>query len=509
MRRGFGIVALMLVCGMGISGCSLFKSEPKPTPTPVPKATGAVPSDLKSFYEQSLKWTDCPEHKDMKCTTVKVPLDYRHPEGKTIEIALLKVPANGKKIGTLWTNPGGPGGSGTEFAATSVPVLFSPQILNAYDVIGFDPRGVGKSDPIKCLSDAELDKVRAASFPDTDAGHKQMEELQKQIAKGCEEKSPDMMKFADTTNVVKDLDIMRAANGDASLNYLGYSYGTYLGLRYAEAFPDRVGRMTLDGVLDPTATYGQLALGQAKGFEGALTGFVDFCLKSGKCPLKGSTDQGKAQIRQFVDRLLNSPLPTANADRPLTQSLALSGIFSCLYGKKMWPMLQQALTQAMNQNDGSYLLKIADVYADRKDDGTYSSNSNEAFWVINSLDYVPTGTPAEWKAQADEINKAAPTVGFNFTYADEGLKSWPNHGTKVRKWDGSKIPPVLLVGTIHDPATPYDMAEKVHSLAPNSVLLTWDGWDHTAYGHGSDCIDKNVNNFLLTGKLPANGTKCE
>lgn len=509
MRRGIGLLALLLVCGLSLSGCSLFKTGTKATPPPKPQAVGTIPEDLQPFYNQHLNWKPCPKHKNMDCANAKVPLDYKNPTGDSIEIALLKIPASGDKIGTLWTNPGGPGGSGIDFVADSAEVLFTPKLLNAYDIIGFDPRGVGKSDPIKCLDDAQLDAVRSASYPDTAEGRAEALKQQDEISKGCEERSPKIIKFADTGSVVRDLDILRAANGDSSLNYLGYSYGTYLGLRYAELFPDRVGRMTLDGVLDPTATYGDVAAAQAKGFEDSLGAFVEFCLKSNNCPLNGSVEDGKKQIRQYLDRLLEHPQPTTDAKRPLTQSLALSAIFSCLYGKQLWALLQQTLNQAMTQNDGSGLLRIADVYADREDNGKYSTNSDEAFWVINSLDYHPTGTMSDWEKQAAQIEKIAPTIGFNFTYSEATLEHWPNHAPEARQWDGTKIPPVLLVGTTHDPATPYSMAKKVRSLAPKSVLLTWDGWDHTAYGHGSDCINSNVDGFMLTGKLPTDGTECK
>ncbi|SPT54259.1 Tripeptidyl aminopeptidase precursor [Actinomyces bovis] len=525
--------ASLASCG-GLPGLSK-KSSITPTPAAAP-STASVPTGLESFYSQQLDWQDCVpgpnENADklqgVKCAKAKVPLDYQDPSGPSIELSLKKRAATEKAIGTLFVNPGGPGGSGTGLAVNS-KTLFSEALLASYDVVGFDPRGVMDSTAVDCLTDAEQDVVRSGQVVDelkgTEADQPQtldpasptaLAALQKQktwLAQRCAQKTtPGLLDHIDTISVARDLDILRAVVGAPSLTYLGYSYGTYLGATYAELFPGNVGRMVLDGAIDPSLSAADVTRGQAAGFEAALRAFVKDCQEGKSCPLKGDVDSGVAQIRQLLESIRTAPLKTADPQRPLTEALASTAIISALYQSEVWSVLSQGLDQAMNQQDGTILEYVSDTVASRNRDGSYTGNGDEAISPINCLDYPVQGDEATWLQQAQELQTISPTFGRYLLFSDASCQAWGHTSTRERKPISAQgAAPVLVVGTTGDPSTPYKWSEAMSSQLASARLLTWEGNGHTAYGRkdAGPCVVNTVDAYLLAGTLPEAGKTCK
>ena len=490
-----------------------------------------MPAGLESFYDQEISWYPCEQDGGMgasdstdsspgsySCARVSVPLDYDDPGGTVIELALKRRSASGTSIGSLFINPGGPGGSGVQLVE-SVDNRLSKSLLSSYDVVGFDPRGVGRSTAVDCLTDAEVDADRAGKNNTPISEASTAAEAQADVVddatelKGeCEASTgtPGLLDHIDTVSAARDLDVLRAVVGDGPLSYLGYSYGTYLGATYADLFPGNVGRMVLDGAVDPALTADQLALGQAQGFENALRTYVEECQAGRGCPLTGDADTGIQQVRDFLDATRSRPVRTNDPDRPLTYPLARDAILGTLYQSESWSTLSQALNRAMNHDDGSSLLRLADVYASRNSDGSYKSNSTEVISAINCLDYPVTGDVAAWQTQAAELAEVSPTFGADLGYSDLFCRTWGHESTRVREpIRASGAAPILVVGTTGDPATPYAWSQALASELDDGHLLTWNGNGHTAYGRAGDCVTNAVDSYLLAGRLPEDGLTCD
>ncbi|WP_172119209.1 alpha/beta hydrolase [Actinomyces faecalis] len=507
----------MTACGGGASSSAPEAVAATGSPAP-------VPAGLAQFYDQDLQWYPCDEGDDVEetedgsfsCAVASVPLDYAAPDGQAIQVALKKRPATKEAVGTLFVNPGGPGGSGLTLV-DSVDGHFSDDLIAAYDVVGFDPRGVGASTAVDCLTDAELDEDRAGQGQ-TPAAELSAEEAQRQVvsytadyAAACEKRTrtPGLLDHIDTVSAARDLDVLRALVGDEVLTYLGYSYGTYLGATYAELFPSHVGRMVLDGAIDPTLNAGEMTLGQAKGFENALRAFVEDCQAGNGCPLNGGVDNGVKQVRDFLQRAATAPVPTSDPDRPLTYSLAEDAMIGVLYQDESWSVLAEALNQAMLQNDGSTMLYIADLFASRNADGTYSGNGDEVIGAINCLDYPVVGDPASWQEEAAQLAEASPTFGADLAYSDLYCQTWGRSSARERTpIHASGAAPVLVVGTTGDPATPYEWSQALVSQLDSAALVTWEGNGHTAYGRAGSCVTTAVDAYLLAGVMPEDELVC-
>lgn len=478
----------------------------------------AVPENLKKYYEQKVSWQPCESLAEVgeadtnlyKCAKVKVPLDYANPQGESIEIALRTVNPGHGKLGKLFINPGGPGGSGQEFLSSALKMI-DLEVQNNFDIIGFDPRGVGASAPIRCLTDKEQDDWRAYSIDPARADAISLIKKQaKEYAQKCQSKNGERLKFVDSESASRDLDILRAAVGDQKLSYLGYSYGSLLGALYAKNFPNNVGRMVLDGILPVSYSYEQVIDAQAKGFEESLRHWVRWCVKEGKkCPFK-NVEEGLAKIKSLNKEALQKPFPTNNPARPLTSSLYSSALVNCMYSESLFPALEQGLALLISDNNGSALLNISDLFADRKLDGKYKNNSYDAFMAINSMDYPLTGTAAEWDRETKRLAAAYPIMGEQMGNGQYAMEEWPYPATTKRKAlpPLNGIAPILLIGNLHDPATPFKMAQTLHKQLPNSRLISWDSWNHTGYGRGSTCVDSAVNDYLLYGTMPAKNLEC-
>lgn len=499
------VISAVLLCTT-LTACG-YESRPTLEVKPLEKTSETTyPKELEKFYTQKIEWKTCEDSKEFECTKIIAPLDYENSNGKTITLEAKRSKAE-NPIGTLFLNPGGPGGSGMEFVETFYTYLASETVVNTYDIVGFDPRGVGKSSPVKCLTDEELDEKRYESQPATDEESvKESIVENNELAEKCEKTSGDIYKYINTISVAKDLDIWRHLVGDNYLNYFGYSYGTSLGATYIELFPNNTGRMVLDGVVDTQLSLAELNVQQAKGFEIALKGFANNCIESKSCPIKGDDPETVAkEIMKIVEALGDKGIESEG--RFLNSSLAFEGIAAGLYNEAMHENIQEGLHQLIEDKNPKILLELADQMAGRGEDGHYD-NSNEALQTIDYLDYSKESlSDEEYKKLDEQILKEAPLVGKYFLNQGKIATYWPIKGERVRGVSAEPKHKVLIIGTDGDPATPYEMAVNVAKDIENSYLLTWKQFTHGAYGGGSHCIQDIVDNYLLTGVLPKEANK--
>lgn len=511
------VLALALLSGCGGSTPSADQSPASSSPaapassaTSTPStvggaATQAPDAALATFYGQKLSWHSC--RSDDQCGWLSVPLDYHRPSGATIKLALLKVPAAqpGERVGSLVVNPGGPGGSGIDYAA-SASQAFRQSVRDSYDIVGFDPRGVGQSDPIDCLTDDQLDAYVAQDpAPDTPAQVSAYERWNKTIADGCA-KSP-VGAHISTVDAARDMDVLRSALGETHLDYFGASYGTKLGTTYADLFPQRVGRFVLDGAIDPTLDNRQLSVQQAAGFETALRSYVENCVTTSKSCFLGSTvDSGLAKIKGLLDEVEQHPL-SATGGRELRAGNAFYGIAAPLYSRDAWIVLTQALKQGLS-GDGSALLQLSDIYSSRTEKG-YSDNSMEALYAINCLDDPSAVTPAQVASVLPEFEKAAPTFGDVFAWGLTSCSDFRQRADEPAPPVGAAgAKPIVVIGTTRDPATPYQWAQHLAGLLKSGVLISRDGDGHTGYNTGNSCVDNAVDDYLVDGTVPKDGLSC-
>ncbi|MFJ4778529.1 alpha/beta hydrolase [Streptomyces sp. NPDC088762] len=449
--------------------------------------------------------------KDWQCATLDVPLDYAKPEGETIPIALIRARARDKenRIGSLVFNFGGPGGSGI---STLPGAAKEYEALRArYDLVSFDPRGVGRSAPVRCEDDRQLDAYYAQdSTPATPAQEKDFVDNIRTYQKACEKNSADLLPHVGTSNAARDLDRIRQALGDEKLYYFGISYGTELGGVYAHLFPKNVGRAVFDAVVDPTKTSEEGALGQANGFQLALGNFAQDCVDRGdECRLQGSTAKEiEANVIKLQKELAAKPIPGAG-DRKLTETAATNGIAQALYSKELWPLLEQGLDEAEG-GQGQLLLALSDALNGRDEHGRYS-NIGAANTAINCADSKDRYTLEQTKSKLPAFRSASPVFGDFLGWAMMSCTGWPVAGA----WETPDVSapgsaPILVIGNTGDPATPYEGARKmVERLGPGvGVELTYKGEGHGAYNSGDSCVQQAVNSYLLDGKMPGANTVC-
>ncbi|MEU9115128.1 alpha/beta hydrolase [Streptomyces sp. NPDC048483] len=483
-------------------------------------ATSALPASLTG---QKLRWTTCaaptPAQGGGKapggaweCATLKAPLDYAKPGGETIDLALIRAKAKdqGTRIGSLIFNFGGPGGSGI----TGLPGLAKDYdtLRSRYDLVSFDPRGVGGSAGVTCLSDKETDASAAIDGSPDDASElKAAADANKRYIESCKRNSGTTLPHVDTVSAARDMDLMRAVLGDRKLNYFGISYGTKLGGVYAHLFPKNVGRAVLDAVVDPTEDPLQGAIGQAKGFQLALNNYMKDCAatKGSACPTGGGGDEGSQKLAALLKKLDQHPLPTEGG-RKLTQDLALTGVVAALYDKESWEPLTMALTEATTRGQGNVLLALADSYNGRDEQGRYH-NTAAANRAISCVDDKRRYTVADVKAKMPEFRKASPVFGESMAWGMTGCTGWPVAGKTDRTEVGAKgSAPIVVIGNTGDPATPYEGARKMAGELGDGVgiELTLKGEGHGGYNSGNPCLKKAVDGYLLDGKVPAAGTTC-
>ncbi|MGW7468097.1 alpha/beta hydrolase [Streptomyces xantholiticus] len=481
----------------------------------------------KDLAAQQLKWRPCPAPSEAEgggpapsplpggakweCSFMDVPLDHSKPDGETIELALIRAPARDaeNRIGSLLFNFGGPGASGVH----TLPSLASDYdgLRARYDLVSFDPRGVGRSVPVECLDDRELDKQAAEDpTPDDAAEERTFLEGIEKFSAACEENSGGELPYVGTLNAARDMDLMRQVLGDEKLHYFGISYGTELGGVYAHLYPKNVGRAVFDAVVDPTQDSVQGALGQVRGFQLALTNFAEDCLDRGDaCRLPGSSVREiEDWITAFLDRLDKKPI-RGIGERMLTEGQAANGIIQTLYSQEYWELLEQALDEADGGN-GALLMAFSDALNGRSEDGNYS-NIQAAGAAIGCVDSKARYTLDEAKAMVPEFRRASPVFGEYLAWAQASCSKWPVPGTWVHPdVSAPGAPPIVLVGNTGDPATPYEgtraMAEALGKGV--AVEVTYEGEGHGSY-NSSPCVRKAVNTYLLSGRPPADGTVCK
>ena len=525
-RVSAGVLAVVTGVCLGV-GAGVVPAAAAPASGPAPAAAAtkaAVPKGLESFYSQKVEWYDCvatagveksADRTGFQCAKVKVPLDYSQPGGQTIEIAMKKHPATGSaRQGTLFMNPGGPGGSGVDDVG-GMPTSTFAGVQSAYDIIGFDPRGIGSSTAITCSSDAEAKAMEGVSPVDGAGAPVAFEqraavisEQVKQFEASCaaNTKPAELLDHVDTVSVARDLDVLRALSGDQKLNYAGFSYGTYLGAHYAELFPANTGRLVLDGALDPSLTYSERRQGQARGFERALRNYVAWCQSGQSCPLTGDVDAGVQQIGDVFTSANQSPVPSSDPNRPVKGEDMKQIVGLMLHSpESSWSVVSEALGQVINKHDASAFRSIADQL-----DAQPLVNTG-AMMGTNCLDYRVEGDMATWTAQSKELERIAPRFATVSDAGDLSCQAWGHTGTQPSKALHAKgAAPILVIGTTGDPATPHEWAVALADQLESGQLLTWEGNGHVAYsnpGHGP-CVTQAVDTYLLTGTMPKKGLTC-
>ncbi|RSS45671.1 alpha/beta hydrolase [Streptomyces sp. WAC08241] len=501
----------LAAAGLILSGCSGGSDAAAPRGTAQGRsAPSAAPEALKEFYAQKLKWRDCGVT-GFQCATLKAPLDYAKPEAGEIELAVSRVRATGpgKRLGSLLVNPGGPGGSAVGYLQGYAGVGYPAPVRARYDMVAVDPRGVARSEPVECLTGPQMDAyTQVDQTPDDAAETDALGAAFEDFAAGCAKRSEKILPHVSTVETARDMDVLRAVLGDERLHYVGASYGTFLGATYAELFPGRVGRLVLDGAMDPSLSALDLNRDQTAGFETAFRAFAADCVGKPDCPLgTGSVPEAGEALKKFFRDVDAEPLPTGES-RKLGESLATTGVIAAMYDEGAWPQLREALAQAKG-GQGAGLLALADSYYEREPNGEYA-NLMAANAAVNCLDL-----PAAYRGPADaakavpSFEKASPVFGAGLAWAALNCTYWPSPATgRPHRIAAEGAAPILVVGTTRDPATPYKWAESLAGQLSSGTLLTYEGDGHTAYGRGSDCVDTAINAYLLEGTPPKDGKRC-
>lgn len=529
VRTTMMVVASLLVAACSTGQSNSSESAPSTTGSPAPATTGetteAAPDPTaastgperdetdeatdevtgeSSEQTQDLAWTACADVLGLECATLSVPLDHAARGSETIDLALARQPAGDPdaRIGSLVFNPGGPGGSGIgflEFARFSIP----PDVADRFDIVSFDPRGVGASSAVDC--DLVLDDGVTLVADDDRAGWDALVTSSQEQLATCTAQPGGLAPYIGTNNAARDLDLIRAALGDEQLTYVGFSYGTRLGATYAELFPDRVRALVLDGAVKPTTDFSELAPGQVAGFDRAFENFAAACDADPDCVLAALGPVADVTARVRADIAGAGSFPTADPDRVLTPGELDLGIVSALYSKDAWPFLAEALQLADTADDGSLFQVLTDSYFGREPDGTYA-NQQEANGLINCAD---DGA----RPDTDTVWKDADTVADASTYFAPVLRA----STGCLGIDPAVDPlvigpatgsaPILVIGTTGDPATPYEWAVEMAEALDSGVLYTVEGEGHTAY-LSIECVTGVVDAYLIDLTVPDDGASC-
>ena len=508
--RSFAAIVLSFAVATA-SACSSSGSagDSSPTPTPSDTSVTATPSSseaptrsLDRFYDQKLDWEDCDG--GFQCSELTVPIDYARPNGPTMDVAVIRKQASGTHRGSLIINPGGPGASGVDYARNAAGQFAG--VTSSFDLVSFDPRGVARSRPIRCVTSEQLDAfVHGDPTPDDAGEREELVRASKEFADACWKQNGNYLSHVGTIDAARDMDVLRAALGDRKLTFYGASYGTYLGAKYAQLFPKRIRAMVLDGALDPRQPTSAENRVQAIGFETNLRDFLENCAAMSSCPLGSTAAEADDNLERLEASVDDNPL--AVGSRSLGPGEFFEGLALGLYSTTYWPSLRQALDEAQNGNGGR-LLAFSDALTDRKPDGSYG-NLIESNLAINCVDRPSATDVAVYDRNAAVFGEQSPHFGTAIAYGSMPCAFWrvpPVEQAHAVTAPGA--PPIVVIGTTRDPATPYVWSKALARQLSSGVLVTYDHNGHTAYDQGDGCVVSAVNAYLERVNVPEDGLRC-
>lgn len=532
-RRGGTVIALAAVVGIALSGCIPLPpttggtngtNDPDSTPDVTVAPDGSldftptgedVAADLEQYYAQDVGWAAC--QGGFTCGTIQTPMDWFNAgDGRSIEVSMIIRPADGEVWGSMLYNPGGPGGSGIEYVGSYAEYLVAPEVLEHYNLVGFDPRGIGQSTPITCYDDPQwlydwLYEMPEEGYDDVDPLSD--ETLEDQLEQGsefgeaCLEHTGEALEFMGTEQVASDMDLIRALLGEEQLNYLGVSYGTLIGATFADLFPENVGRFVLDAAVAPDSTDAEGTIFQAGGFELALRNFVEDALTQDDNPFAGDdVDAVMEEISELLDELDQEPIESSDG-RFLGSSSMFTAIAGNLYSDSQWSTLRGIFADVVDGSSDT-AFAAADQYYGVNPDGTFLDNSYEALVAVNCLDYPAVTDFDEIRDTAEEVQDVAPTLWPDFVGVG-ACASWPFEATREpHEVTAPGSNPIIVIGGLNDPATPYDWSVRLAEQLESGVLITVDAEGHSQYNQGNGCVDDPVNDYFLNGNAISDDIDC-
>jgi len=512
------LAALLAACSGQSSDVTVNAAPPATTGTTTPPSspsspttTGSAPAATAPSTPSSsaapapaapLAWQTCGR---FQCATLPVPLDYSDASKGTIDLALKRRPASdkSKRVGSLLVNPGGPGVPGTTLVDQAT-LAFSENLLNQFDIVGWDPRGTGQSSPIDCVDN--LDPYFALDpIPDTPAEKQAIIDAAKQFDAACEQRSGNLLPYVSTQDSARDMDQIRAALGEDKISYFGFSYGSQLGATYATLFPTHVRAMVIDGAADPNAGYVESTKEQVIGLERGLQAMFDDCAKKTSCAFHHDGNP-MAAYDALMAKLATNPIPSGESDRPAVgPGIAIYAVVSGLYVQEYWPVVTRALATA-EKGDGSALLQLYDTYVERQSDGSWT-NSFEDLIAINCLDDPGPKDPSFPDSYAKELEALSPHFGAWAAYSYNCIY-WPVPQKPPLKLTGAGAGPIVVVGTTGDPITPIESTKAMADALEQATLVTVDANQHTGYGT-NECVVQAVDAYLIALQVPPKGLECK
>ncbi|MFL0564320.1 alpha/beta hydrolase [Microbacterium sp. 179-I 1D1 NHS] len=511
-RRAAAAVLAVGVAVALVTGCTPKRSsDDRPVPHRTPVTEGA-PAGFEAYYGQSVDWESCRGigDGDYQCAQITAPKDWSDAGAGDIELSVIvRLASSGTAKGSLFVNPGGPGASGVDMVQQAASFAVGDELLDSYDVVGFDPRGVGRSTAVRCLDAAAMDRYLFA-IPSAPRGTPERTAEQQSsaesFARACDSNSDGLLPYVTTENAARDLDLLRGVLGDEKLSYLGYSYGSFLGATYAELFPKNVGRVVLDGGLDPSIPSAIVGARQAAGFQSAFDAYLANCLAGSDCPFSGTEANARQQMGDALAAVDASPL-TASDGRKLGADSLVTGIVSALYSEGNWSSLSSAITGVL-EGDADEMFGLVDRYYNRYE-GQYLDNSTEAFSAYNCMDYP--ADPADVVEEANaEVAEKAPTFAPYWSSDVSLCDAWPYPPTGSRdEIHAEGAAPILVIGTTNDPATPFEWSAALAKQLSSGILLTRVGEGHTGFNKGNACIDDAVVAYFEDDTVPDGDLRCE
>ncbi|EWT03607.1 proteinase [Intrasporangium oryzae NRRL B-24470] len=494
------------------TGSGAPSASPGKGATSSPSPSAGAPASLEAYYAQKVAWSPCPDNPRHECGTLEVPVDYAKPDGDRFTVAMRKVPAldPSKRLGSILVNPGGPGGSGVQYAQYAA-YAFSKAVRESYDIVGFDPRGIGASDRVGCLTDSDMDLLFSDDpTPDTAAERTKLIADADAVTEHCAARGGQRALHMSTTEVARDMDVMRALLGDDRLNFFGGSYGTFLGAIYADLFPKKVGRFVLDSAMSPNQTDEQEMTYDIQGFESSIDAFIAWCVSQPTCSLGHDKAAAKGRIVDLLDQVERHGLKTSKPGlATIGEGWVNFAIFMCLYSDSYWPTLNRGLAQAMTGR-GDILLARGMAVVERNAAGHYADSSYlPAMIPVRCADWPRMSSSASLRAAQRKAQADHPLWARMTGELYDNCAKWPAPGRTPK---GSTLAvgaaPILVIGNLRDPATPIGGTKQLAKDLDSGILVTSDHDGHGTYYSGNSCVDSVVDDYLIRGTVPRNGTSC-